>query len=135
MYYPVIIHKEDNSDYTVVAPDIPGIITAGSSYEDALQMVREAIEGHLECLSELGAEIPKGSQISDLSDHEDYKGGLWALVDIDITPYMGKAKKINVTLPGNLLSSIDKAVAKSKSHYTDRSKFLAYAAMKELGIQ
>ncbi len=132
MLYPICIHKEPDSDYGVTVPDIPSCFSAGSSYEDALYMARDAINGHLELLAEEGGEIPSGSTIEAYKDQEDYQDGLWALVDVDITPYLGKAHKINVTLPGRLISKIDQAVA-DKSLYQSRSNFLAKAAMRELG--
>jgi len=135
MLYPVVIQKDPDSDYTVAVPDLPGIITAGESYAEALQMAQDAIDGHLECLADLEADIPQGSTIEAYADNADYAGGIWALVEVDITPYLGKAKKINVTLPGRLINRIDARVEASKAHYGDRSKFLALAAMKELGIQ
>ena len=43
-YYPVVIHKDNNSDYGVTVPDLPGCFSAGSSIEEALQQVKEAVE-------------------------------------------------------------------------------------------
>ncbi|WP_415895098.1 type II toxin-antitoxin system HicB family antitoxin [Neptuniibacter sp. PT34_22] len=134
MLYPIFIEKEPDSDYGVIVPDIPGCFSAGSTYEDALYMAKDAIEGHFETLAEDGEEIPAGSSLEVYKDQTDYQDGIWALVDVDITPYLGKAQKINVTLPGRLINKIDQAVAE-KSLYGNRSNFLAKAAMRELGIE
>ncbi len=134
MLYPVCIHKEPGSDYGVTVPDIPGCFSAGSTYEEALSMVQDAIEFHLETLAEDGEEIPMGSTLEAYKNEKDYEDGIWALVNIDIAPFLGKAQKINVTLPGRLISKIDKAV-EEKSLYGNRSNFLAKAAMRELGIE
>lgn len=133
MLYPICIHKDSDSDYGVIVPDLPGIATAGESYADALYMAQDAIIGHLELLAEEGSAIPAGSTLEQLADTAFSERGIWALVDIDITPYLGKAQKINVTLPGRLINKIDNAVAQ-QSQYGNRSNFLAKAAMKELGI-
>jgi len=134
MLYPVCIHKEPGSDYGVTVPDIPGCFSAGSTYEEALSMAQDAIEFHLETLAEEGEEIPMGSTLEVYKNEKDYEDGIWALVNVDITPFLGKAQKINVTLPGRLISKIDKAV-EEKSLYGNRSNFLAKAAMRELGIE
>jgi predicted RNase H-like HicB family nuclease len=44
MLYPVIIHKDQGSDYGVIVPDFPGVFSGGESLEEALKNVQEAIE-------------------------------------------------------------------------------------------
>lgn len=61
----------------------------------------------------------------------DYVGGVWAVVDFDVTPYLGKAVRFNATLPENLLQRIDEKV-KRDHRYASRSGFLASAALREL---
>ncbi len=41
-----------------------------------------------------------------------------AIVDIDITAYLGKSHKINVTLPELLIKQIDERVSKSSAYKT-----------------
>ncbi len=36
MNYPVVIHKDKNSDYGVTVPDLPGCFSAGTTMEEAL---------------------------------------------------------------------------------------------------
>ena len=49
-HYPVVIHKNNASDFGVTIPDLPGCFSAGSSMVEALQQAKEAIECHLEGL-------------------------------------------------------------------------------------
>ncbi|ODN40947.1 type II toxin-antitoxin system HicB family antitoxin [Piscirickettsia litoralis] len=84
MIYPVVVMKDKTSDYTVAVPDLPGIITAGDSYEDAIEMAKDAIDGHVECLSEAGEDIPRGSDLQDHVANPDFTGGVWFLVEVDI---------------------------------------------------
>ncbi len=58
-----------------------------------------------------------------LADPE-YAGVVWALVDVDVTRLMGKAEKINVTLPSMLIRRIDQFVA-AHPEYGSRSGFLS----------
>ncbi|SBS26496.1 hypothetical protein MSP8886_00621 [Marinomonas spartinae] len=133
MKYPVVLHTDDNESYGVTVPDVQGCFSAGSSFDEALDMVDEAIFLHLELLLEDGEDIPKASSISELKDNPDYSDGVWAIVDVDITPLLGKSEKINVTLPHLLITKIDKAVS-SNPKYRSRSGFLAEVSKKALEL-
>ncbi|MNY69139.1 hypothetical protein D3C86_2070310 [compost metagenome] len=56
---------------------------------------------------------------------------MWALVDFDVTPYLGKAVRFNATLPEHLLARID-AYVKNHPEQKSRSGFLAEAALQVL---
>ncbi|MCW2483230.1 type II toxin-antitoxin system HicB family antitoxin, partial [Candidatus Symbiopectobacterium sp. NZEC135] len=64
-------------------------------------------------------------------DDEDCQGGIWGFVDIDTTKYEGKAIKLNITLPQNLLKRIDDYVS-SNGEFSSRSGFIAELARREL---
>ncbi|MNR15355.1 hypothetical protein D3C85_1318830 [compost metagenome] len=64
-------------------------------------------------------------------DNPDYAGGVWAVVDFDVTPYLGKSVRFNASLPEHLLHRIDEKVNKDR-RYASRSGFLATAALREL---
>ena len=125
MKYAVVVHHDEDSAYGVSVPDLPGCFSAGDSFDEALDNVIEAIELHLEGLAEEGIDIPSAEPIEAHLDDPDYAGGTWGFVEIDLTPYLGKTEKINVTLPSAVIRKID---AKHKS----RSRFLAEAALKAL---
>ena len=132
MLYPIAIRPGDEQHaWGVEVPDIPGCFSAGEDLDDAMAMAREAIEGHLEILAEDCARIPVATPVSAHVSNPEYEGCIWALVDIDITRYLGKAEKLNITLPGNLLNRIDEYV-KHHPEQKSRSGFLASAALKVL---
>ena len=132
MLYPIAIRPGDEQHaWGVEVPDIPGCVSAGENLDDAMAMAREAIEGHLEILAEDCARIPVATPVSAHVSNPEYEGCIWALVDIDITRYLGKAEKLNITLPGNLLNRIDEYV-KHHPEQKSRSGFLASAALKVL---
>lgn len=54
------------------------------------------------------------------------------LLDVDLTEFMGKPKRINVSLPDGLIQLIDTRVKASQGQYRDRSHFLAVASRHEL---
>lgn len=131
MYYPIVIHQEDDSAYGVIVPDMPGCHSAGETMNEALENVAEAIDFHLEGMAEDGAEIPAPSDLEGLKDNPDYAGGTWVLVPVDLSRYLGTAQRINISLPNRLITQIDRFVDTHKE-YKDRSKFLADAALKVL---
>ena len=51
MNYPIVIHKDPDTDYGVTVPDLPGCFSAGSTIDEALWMARGAIELYLEVWS------------------------------------------------------------------------------------
>lgn len=132
MHYPIAIEVGDKEHaYGVVVPDLPGCFSAGETFDDALVNAREAIEGHLEVLAEYGDAIPTATEIEQHISNPDYAGWVWATVDVDVSPYLGKSQKINVTLPDLLIQRIDRTVGE-KNGYKSRSEFLAQAALHEL---
>ena len=119
---------DDTHAYGVTVPDIAGCFSAGDTMEEALNNVREAIEFHLEGLVEDGQEIPLPTDMAKHQQNPDFAVNyIWAIVDIDVSRFMGKAEKINVTLPSRLIHLIDNRVTKD-SRYKSRSGFLAAGA-------
>jgi predicted RNase H-like HicB family nuclease len=132
MLYPIVIEPgDDDHAFGVVVPDIPGCFSAGDTFEDAVINAREAIEGHLEVLCEDGLDIPQAADVQSHITNSAYVGWVWALVEVDITPFLGKSQKVNVTLPDVLIKRIDDTVARAPN-YKSRSGFLAQAAIHEL---
>ena len=58
MEYTVIIEPADDGTFSVYVPDLPGCISTGRSREDAIDSIREAIQGHVQTLRDLGENIP-----------------------------------------------------------------------------
>lgn len=127
MRYPVVIHKDEQSDFGVSIPDIPGCYSAGSTYDEALTNAIEAIECHLEGLLMDNESFPVGTTIDRWINDKEFQGGVWAFIDIDLSQISGKAKRINITMPERVLSLID-LYAKNHS-IKNRSSFLADAAL------
>jgi predicted RNase H-like HicB family nuclease len=127
MDIPVVIHKEDGTVYGVSIPTIPGCHSWGETINEAMKNSREAITSHIETLLELGEEVNFGSfSIEELSKNSDYAGGIWALVDVDLSKADNKPERINVSIPRFLLKKIDSYV---EQRHETRSGFLARAAL------
>ncbi|MGE9760875.1 type II toxin-antitoxin system HicB family antitoxin [Pseudomonas sp. PDM20] len=131
MKFPVVLHKDPDSDYGVTLPDVPGCYSAGCTVDEALDNAKEALALHFEGLVADGEELPQAQSIDQHLANSDYAGGVWAVIEFDVTPYLGKAVRFNATLPEHLLQRIDDRVSKDQ-RYSSRSGFLATAALREL---
>ncbi|ROP56286.1 putative RNase H-like HicB family nuclease [Enterobacter sp. BIGb0383] len=131
MKYPVYLHQAESGAYSGFVPDIEGCYFAGDTIDDAIADAHAAIDMYLEYQSEKGLDVPIAKTINDHKNDEDCRDGLWGFVDIDISRFEGKAIKLNITLPQNLLSKIDSYVMRN-GEYSSRSGFLAELARREL---
>ena len=126
MRYPVVIHKDQDSDYGVTVPDLPGCFSAGDTMDDALIQAVEGIECHLEGILADNEPIPVPQPIEYHRQNLDYADGVWALVNVDLSKISGKARRVNITLPERLLTIMDQyAVQRGET----RSGLIADAAM------
>jgi predicted RNase H-like HicB family nuclease len=57
MKYTVILEK-GLASYGAFVPDLPGCIAAGETKEEVLQLIKEAIEFHIEGIIEKGEPVP-----------------------------------------------------------------------------
>ena len=56
--YTVIIEPADDGTFSVYVPDLPGCVCTGTTREEAIESIREAIQGHVRVLRELGEPVP-----------------------------------------------------------------------------
>ena len=124
MKYPIVIHKDHSSDYSVTIPDLPGCFSAGSTIEEAINMAHEAAECHIEGMLIDSEPIPTPSEIEAHRDNPDYKNGIWALVQVDISTLSLKSKRINITMPERLVRTVDQY---AKKYGSSRSGLLSQA--------
>ncbi len=124
MNYPIIIQKDKLSDYGTIVPDLPGCFSAGTTMDEALIMTKEAIETHIEGLILDKEPIPNASKIEDLQHDSIYIDGIWALIEIDFSKLSVKIKRINITMPENVIHEADKY---AKQNHLTRSGLLAQA--------
>ncbi len=58
MRYAIVIEKGATS-YGAYVPDLPGCVAAAETRDEALQLIREAIEFHLEEMRKEGLPVPE----------------------------------------------------------------------------
>lgn len=125
MNYPIVIHKDAGSDYGVTVPDLPGCFSAGRTVDEALAMAREAIELHLEGLTEDGQVVPEPGTVERHRRTAAYRGATWAVVQVDAARLRVHARRINITMPERVLDAVDRTAA---AEGQTRSGLLAKAA-------
>ncbi|MBI3328475.1 MAG: type II toxin-antitoxin system HicB family antitoxin, partial [Nitrospinae bacterium] len=60
MRYMVVIERGETS-WGAHVPDLPGFVAVGDTREEVLQLIREAIELHIDGLKEDGLPVPAPS--------------------------------------------------------------------------
>jgi predicted RNase H-like HicB family nuclease len=125
--YIALIHKDADSDYGVSFPDLPGVITAGSTLDEARAMAAEALALHLEGMAEDGEAVPEPSSLEDIMADKRNRDGVAVLVEAPRTN--ARSVRVNVTLPEDVLAEIDRY---AEAQGFTRSGFLAAAAKKAI---
>jgi predicted RNase H-like HicB family nuclease len=64
MRYMIVIEKGEKS-WGAYAPDLPGCVAVGETEAEVKQLIQEAIEFHLEDLTESGTAIPTPTSKGD----------------------------------------------------------------------
>ncbi|HBI6864900.1 type II toxin-antitoxin system HicB family antitoxin [Enterobacter pasteurii] len=133
MFYPAYIHSDSDGSASGFFPDVPGCFFAGDSLDEAFQDARDALTAHFEALFEMDEVLPLPGMVeAHLASHpEDFIGGQWLLVDINMKQFEGRVERINITIPRRLLVKIDSFVSEHPQ-FTNRSAFLAEAARRVL---
>ncbi|MBN8957043.1 MAG: type II toxin-antitoxin system HicB family antitoxin [Rhizobiales bacterium] len=125
--YIALIHKDADSDYGVSFPDLPGVITVGSTLDEARAMAAEALALHLEGMAEDGEAVPEPSSLEDIMADKRNRDGVAVLVEAPRTN--ARSVRVNVTLPEDVLAEIDRY---AEAQGFTRSGFLAAAAKKAI---
>jgi len=131
MKFPIYLHQAERGSFSGFIPGIEGCYFAGDTIDDAIADANSAIDAHLSFQSEKGRPLPVARPIAEHASDEDCQGGIWAYTDVDLSRYDGKAVKLNITLPQNLLKTIDSYVELNRE-YGSRSGFFAELARREI---
>lgn len=91
--YPAIIHN-DNDEYWVEFPDLEGCFSDGETLADAASNASEALGMYLCSLMERNLDIPRPSDIRDVSSEE----GIVTVVATEPLVYRKSTKSVKKTL-------------------------------------
>lgn len=132
MRYPIVIHKDPDSDYGVTVPDLPGCFSGGDTLDEAIEMAHEAITCHIEGLLMDGQPIPELRSLQEHHTDPYYADGIWAFVDFDMSEINVEKVQVNITLPAPILAAADDAAARQGD---TRSGWFTHAVLSQVGRQ
>ena len=61
--YKVVLERAEEGGFVVTCPAVPGTVSQGDTYEEAVANVKEAIELALECYREDGVPLPEDVEV------------------------------------------------------------------------
>ncbi|HRI12671.1 MAG TPA: type II toxin-antitoxin system HicB family antitoxin [Verrucomicrobiota bacterium] len=67
MRYAIVIERGDTS-YGAYVPDLPGCVAVGETRDEAVKLIHEAIESHVEMLREEGLPLPESRSTADYAE-------------------------------------------------------------------
>jgi predicted RNase H-like HicB family nuclease len=128
MKYPIAIEPgSSKTAWGVVVPDLPGCFSAADGgIDEAIEKAKEAIELWIEMALDNAKDVPKPSLITDLQKKKEFKGFIWAIVEINPALLSDDIERVNISLPKRVLARLD---AKAKSAGENRSGYIAHMAI------
>ncbi len=121
MIYPAYIHHEEGKAYGIEVPDFAGCYAAADTFGDIPAAVQEAAEVYFDGED---FEIPQPSDPENYKDQ--YAGGQWLFVDIDIDKLNTRKERLNVSFPVYAIKEIDQYIGRVE---LNRSEFLYQTAL------
>lgn len=67
MRYAIVIEEGDDS-FGAYVPDLPGCVAAGTTRAEAVKLIHEAIEEHLQALREEGMPVPQPRSTAEYAE-------------------------------------------------------------------
>jgi len=59
-----VIYEKTATGYSAYVPDLPGCVAAGSTIEETSDLIRGAVEMHLQAMREDGDKIPEPTTVT-----------------------------------------------------------------------
>jgi len=123
MRYPCVIEPGDETHaFGVIFPDLPGCYPAGDTLEEAIKDAKKCAEFWMEDMIDEGYPINPPSSFDVIAKNPEYKGWIFAYIDIDMEKLTGKTERINICLPKRVLRRLDNLAKKAGD---SRSGYLA----------
>lgn len=70
--YIALVHKDKGTSYGVSFPDVPGCISAGDTFEEAIDNASQALAGHLAIMAVDGDPIPHARSLEELKQDAEF---------------------------------------------------------------
>ena len=70
--YIALVHTDKDTSYGVSFPDVPGCISAGDTFEEAIDNASVALAGHLAVMEADGDPIPHARSLEELKQDAEF---------------------------------------------------------------
>jgi predicted RNase H-like HicB family nuclease len=70
--YIALVHKDKDTSYGVSFPDVPGCISAGDTFEEAIDNASQALAGHLAVMEADGDPISHARSLEDMKQDAEF---------------------------------------------------------------
>lgn len=127
-YYVALVQKDTDSDFGVSFPDFPGCVSGGSTLAEAAALGAEALDGHIDLMTDEGLAIPEPSALDDVMADAENRDGVPVMIPAAVRK-PARAVRANITIPEDVLVRID---AYAERQGMSRSGFLAFAARRQM---
>jgi len=126
--YIALFDPCEEGGFTVTFPDLPGAISQGEDFADAVAMAAECLALHLRGLREDRDPIPTPRRLEDLPAAEIGE----ALPHLVMAKWLPDLKKrYNISMDAGLMDAITR---EAKASGSSASAFIAEAAREKLGL-
>jgi predicted RNase H-like HicB family nuclease len=126
MKYIAFIYKDnDSNDYVAVVPDLNFVSSFGSTFNEAVKMIKEAAMLYVEDIDEL-PEPRKLDELLSLDDELIPKNATPKKIDVSNQ----KTKRVNITLREDVLKKMQKRVL--EDYEGNRSKYIQTLILNDL---
>ena len=128
--YFAFVHKDEDSAYGIVFPDLPGCFSAGDDFDEAVRNAHEALRLHLEALRDHGRDIPQPRNfealIADPEMREEAREAALIAVPLELD---SETIDVTVALEPDLVDAVDAAARRSG---LTRADYLAEAVREKV---
>jgi predicted RNase H-like HicB family nuclease len=80
----IVMIRRTRTGYSVDVPDLPGCTATGMTVEHARQQIAEAIEGHLEVMTQSGESAPAPASTLEFAVDEDTDEEFCTWVEVEL---------------------------------------------------
>jgi predicted RNase H-like HicB family nuclease len=70
--YIALVHKDKDTSYGVSFPDVPGCISAGDTFEEAIDNASQALAGHLAIMAADHDPVPNARSLEELKRDAEF---------------------------------------------------------------
>lgn len=132
MKYPVFLMEFDTNDFSIFIPDIHNAIATEDTIEEAFTSGVNVAHKMIEKALERGEDLPMPSKAERFTALDEFKGMILGFIEVDLSRYLGKTEKANITMPVRVIRAIDEHV--KRHNIKSRSAYLTDLAFKDLNL-